>query len=164
MTENLKGKMGHKMNHFNVGKGHPIEEVKIILHCINFNIPCHKALNANTLSTTFNFVKKYTFFHLVLCPHLPPTKSNDMDCWSPLITVDHSWSPDQSSIVFKRARCKKWSAVMFELQARSQGKPIKPNLVPRGPFRQAPSLTKRIAASGNEIGSNRFEYWAVQLK
>ena len=64
MTENLKGKMGHKMNHFNVGKGHPIEEVKIILHCIDFNIPCHKALNACTLSTTFNFVKKYTFFHL----------------------------------------------------------------------------------------------------
>ena len=73
MTENLKGKMGHKMNHFNVGKGHLIEEVKIILHCINFNIPCHKALNACTLSTTFNFVKKYTFFHLVLYPHLPPT-------------------------------------------------------------------------------------------
>ena len=49
MTENLKGKMGHKINHFNVGKGHPIEEVKIILHCINFNIPCHKALKACTL-------------------------------------------------------------------------------------------------------------------
>ena len=78
MTENLKGKMGHNMNHFNVGKGHPIEEVKIILHCINLNIPCHKALNACTLSTTFNFVKKYTFFHLVLCPHLPPTKSEPL--------------------------------------------------------------------------------------
>ena len=61
MTENLKGKMGHKMKHFNVGKGHPIEEVKIILYCINFNIPCPKALNACTLSTTFNFVKKYLF-------------------------------------------------------------------------------------------------------
>ena len=61
MTENLKGKMGHKMNHFNVGKGHPIEEVKIILHCIDFNIPCHKALNACTLSTTFNFVKNIPF-------------------------------------------------------------------------------------------------------
>ena len=58
MTENLKGKMGHKMNHFNVGKEHPIEEVKVILHCITFNIPCHNALNACT------FVKKYTFFHL----------------------------------------------------------------------------------------------------
>ena len=69
MTENLKGKMGHKMNHFNVGKGHLIEEVKIILHCINFNIPCHKALNACTLSTTFNFV---------LYPHLPPTKSEPL--------------------------------------------------------------------------------------
>ena len=72
MTENLKGKMGHKMNHFNVGKGHPIEEVKIILHCINFNIPCHNALNACT------FVKTYTFFHLVPCPHLPPTKSEPL--------------------------------------------------------------------------------------
>ena len=59
MTENLKGKMGHKMNHFNVGKGHPIEE--IILYCINFNILCPKALNACTLSTTFHFVKKSTF-------------------------------------------------------------------------------------------------------
>ena len=78
MTENLKGKMGHKMKHFNVGKGHPIEEVKIILYCINFNIPCPKALNACTLSTTFNFVKKYTFFHLVLYPHLPPTKSEPL--------------------------------------------------------------------------------------
>ena len=74
MTENLKGKMGHKMNHFNVGKGHPIEEVKIIFHCINFNIPCHKALNACTLSTTFNFVKKYTFS---ICS-LPTPSSNEI--------------------------------------------------------------------------------------
>ena len=29
--EQEEGTMGHKMNHFNVGKGHPIEEVKIIL-------------------------------------------------------------------------------------------------------------------------------------
>ena len=45
-----------------------------------------------------------------------------------LIPVDHSWSLDQSSIVFMHARCKNGhrSSVMFELQARSQGKPIKP--------------------------------------
>ena len=79
MTENLKGKMGHKMNHFNVGKGHPIEEVKIILHCIDFNIPCHKALNACTLSTTFNFVKKYTFFFYLIpfTLYLLPTPSSN---------------------------------------------------------------------------------------
>ena len=72
MIENLKGKM-HKMNHFNVGKGHPIEEVKMILHCINFNIPCPKALNACTLSTTFNFVKKIYLFP----PSSLPTPSSD---------------------------------------------------------------------------------------
>ena len=159
MTENLKGKMGHKMNHFNVGKGHPIEEVKIILHCINFNIPCHKALNACTLSTTFNFVKKYTFFHLVLCPHLPPTKSNDMDCLSPLITVDHQIKVRLFLSAHAVKNGQQWCS-----NYRRGRKVNRPNLVPRGPFRQALSLTKRIAASGNEIGSNRFEYWAVQLK
>ena len=34
MTENLKGKMGHKINHFNVGKGHPIEEVSFTLYLL----------------------------------------------------------------------------------------------------------------------------------
>ena len=101
MTENLKGKMGHKMNHFNVGKGHPIEEVKIILHCIDFNIPCHKALNACTLTTTFNFVKKYTFFHLVLCPHLPPTKSEPLCDHPPPPRSLSSWKTIESDFTEK---------------------------------------------------------------
>ena len=101
MTENLKGKMGHKMNHFNVGKGHPIEEVKIILHCIDFNIPRHKALNACTLSTTFNFVKKYTFFHLVLCPHLPPTKSEPLCDHPPPPRSLSSWKTIESDFTEK---------------------------------------------------------------
>ena len=62
--------------------------------------------------------KDWSIFCFDLADDLVPCKTksakirlendrNDMDCWSSLIIVVHQIDPDQSSIVFKRARCKK---------------------------------------------------------